>query len=80
MEAVALLLSVSVLIAAWLYTVKKLSTMHALLRHSLGVMVGLVAMFVAVVIFLFIGAITPPNKSPVAPEAQVESQTVQPDQ
>lgn len=59
MGTIAILLSVALCVVAWLYTAKKLSTMHAILRHSLGLLVGLVALFVALVIFFFIGVLTP---------------------
>lgn len=59
MGIIAILLSVAALVAAWLYTVKMLSTMHAALRHLLGLLVGLVALFVAIVIFFFIGVLAP---------------------
>lgn len=59
MGSIAILLSVAVFILVWLYTVKKLSTMHAVLRHSLGALVGLVVMFVVIVIFFFIGVLAP---------------------
>lgn len=75
METVALLLSVSVLIAAWLYTVKKLSTMSVILRHSLGLIVGAVAMFVAVLILFFIGVIAPKGKSVQISGEQAKSQS-----
>jgi len=72
LELIASVLSVAALISAWLYTVKKLSTVHALLRHLLGVLVGAVAMFVVVVIFVFMGVIAPQGQAATAAEMTVD--------
>ena len=77
MGSIAILLSVAVFILVWLYTVKKLSSMHAALRHALGALVGLVAMFVAIVIFFFIGVLAPQKVTAVVVEVKIEVLAVQ---
>jgi uncharacterized membrane protein len=72
LEILASVLSFMALVAAWLYTVKKLSTVHALLRHLLGVLVGAVAMFVVVVIFVFMGVIAPQGQAATAADMTVD--------
>ncbi len=72
MGIIAILLSVAALVAAWLYTVTKLSTMHAALRHLLGLLVGLVALFVAIVIFFFIGVLTPQKTTAEVTQVKIE--------
>lgn len=61
-----------VFIAAWLYTVKQLSTVGALLRHSLGALVGAVTLLVVVLMFVFIGVIAPQGKNSAAAAMQAE--------
>ncbi len=77
MGIIAILLSVAALVAAWLYTVTKLSTMHAALRHLLGLLVGLVALFVAIVIFFFIGVLAPQKVTAEGVEMKIEVLAVQ---
>lgn len=76
MGTIAILLSLALFVAAWLYTVKKLFTMHAALRHLLGLLVGLVALFVAIVIFFFIGVLTPQKTTAEVTEVKIEVSAV----
>lgn len=73
MDIIASVLSVSALIAAWLYAVKQLSTVHVALRHALGALVGLVAMFVVVLMFVFIGVFAPQGQNAAALDYSIGS-------
>lgn len=66
MEILASVLSFAALVGAWLYAVKQLSTVHAALRHALGAMVGLVAMFIVAMMFVFIGVFAPQGQNAAA--------------
>ncbi len=72
MELIASIFSFIAFIAAWLYTVKQLSTVSALLRHSLGALVGAVTLLVVVLMFVFIGVIAPQGKHSAAAAMQAE--------
>lgn len=71
MEILASVLSFAALVGAWLYAVKQLPTVHAALRHALGATVGLVAMFIVAMMFVFIGVFAPKGQNAAAPENAV---------
>lgn len=66
LEILASVLSFAALVGAWLYAVKQLPTVHVALRHALGAMVGLVAMFIVVLSFVFIGVFAPQGQNTAA--------------
>lgn len=73
MEILASVLSFAALVGAWLYAVKQLPTVHVALRHALGAIVGLVAMFIVVLTFVFIGVFAPQGQSSAALDSSIDS-------
>lgn len=73
LESIATLLSIASLIAAWFFTVKKLSALNVILRHLIGMSAGAVSMLAAVAIFISLGMIEPQEQQDKALPAPVES-------
>lgn len=63
MEVLAILVCIVAFFLGWLFSIKKLATLDAFLRHFISLLVGAVTLLMAVAICIFMGVITPQGQN-----------------
>ena len=72
MDVLAILICIVGFFLGWLFSIKKLATLDAFLRHFISLLVGTVTLLMAVAICIFIGVITPQGQHSTAPETKID--------